>query len=41
MASSYREMEDILMKELRLYHHPIALTWMFTDDEMKERFREF
>ena len=36
MALSYREMEDILMKELRLYHHPIALTWMFSDDEVKE-----
>ena len=36
MALSYREMEDILMKELRLYHHPVAVTWMFTDDEMRD-----
>lgn len=35
MALSYREMEDILMKELRLYHHPIAVTWMFTDAEVR------
>jgi uncharacterized protein (DUF169 family) len=40
MSHSYREMEDILMKELRLYHHPIALTWLFTDadvDNFKSR----
>ena len=36
MALSYREMEDILMKELRLYHHPIAITWLFTEDEARE-----
>jgi uncharacterized protein (DUF169 family) len=34
MALSCREMEDILMQELRLYHHPIAVTWMFTDAEV-------
>ena len=36
MSLSCREMEDILMKELRQCHHPIAVTWMFTDDEMRE-----
>ena len=35
MSLSYREMEDILMKELRLYHHPIAVTWLFTDDDVE------
>ena len=35
MTLSYRDMEDILMKELRLYHHPIALTWLFSDDELR------
>ena len=36
MPLCYREMEDILMRELRLYHHPIAVTWMFSDDDLRE-----
>lgn len=39
MSLSYSEMEAILMKELRLYHHPIALTFLFNDDEVA-RFKE-
>ena len=35
MALPYRDMEDILMKELRLYHHPIAVTWLFTDADVE------
>lgn len=35
----YHAMEDALMRELRLYHHPVAVTWLFTDDEVRE-FRE-
>ena len=35
MALSYREMEDILMKELRLYHHPIAVTFMETEEDVR------
>lgn len=34
MALSYREMEDILMKELRLYHHPIAVTFLRTEEDV-------
>ncbi len=34
MPRSYREMEDILMRELHLYHHPIAVTFLSTEDEM-------
>ncbi|MDR2488267.1 MAG: DUF169 domain-containing protein [Desulfovibrio sp.] len=34
MSQNYREMEDILMQELRLYHHPVAVTWLFTDDDV-------
>ena len=34
MAMTYREMEKILMDELRLYHHPIAVTWLYTDEEV-------
>lgn len=36
MSLSYHEMEKILMDELRLYHHPIAVTWLFTDAEVEE-----
>lgn len=36
MALSYKEMEKILMDELRLYHHPIAVTFLFTDEEVAE-----
>lgn len=32
---NYQEMEKILMTELRLYHHPIAITWLFNDDEVE------
>ena len=36
MTLSYRDMEEILMKELRLYHHPIAVTFLFTDAEVRK-----
>lgn len=36
MSLSYREMEKNLMDELRLYHHPIAVTFLFNDDEIEE-----
>ena len=36
MSLSYQEMEQILMKELRLYHHPIAVTWLFTENEVQD-----
>lgn len=36
MSMTYREMEKVLMDELRLYHHPIAVTWLFTDEEVAE-----
>ena len=39
MALDYSEMEAILMKELRLYHHPIAVTFLFTDEDVA-RFKE-
>lgn len=39
MSLSYREMEAVLMKELRLYHHPIAITYLFTDEDVA-RFTE-
>lgn len=35
MALTYKEMEDILMKELRLYHHPIAVKWLYTDEDVE------
>jgi uncharacterized protein (DUF169 family) len=28
-------MEKILMDELRLYHNPIAVTWLFTDEDVE------
>lgn len=31
---SYPAMEKLLMDELRLYHHPIAVTWLFTDADV-------
>lgn len=39
MALAYSEMEAVLMKELRLYHHPVAITFLFTDEDVA-RFRE-
>ena len=36
MALSYRNMEEILMRELRLYHHPIAVTYLHTDAELED-----
>jgi uncharacterized protein (DUF169 family) len=36
MSLSYSEMEKILMEEFRLYHHPIAVTWLFTDADVEE-----
>ena len=36
MPLSFRELESILMDQLRLYHHPIAVTWLFTDEEVEE-----
>ncbi len=36
MALSYAEMESLLMESFRLYHHPVAVTWLFTDEEVEE-----
>ncbi|MDR0815927.1 MAG: DUF169 domain-containing protein [Desulfovibrio sp.] len=36
MSLSYTEMEKILMCELKLYHNPVAVTWLFTDAEVAE-----
>ena len=38
MGLGFREMETILMEQLRLYHHPVAVTWLFTN-EMVEAFK--
>ncbi len=34
MACSYQEMEQILMDALRLYHHPIAITFLTSDTDV-------
>lgn len=34
MSLSYREIEDVLMQGLRLYHYPIAVTFFPTDEEV-------
>jgi uncharacterized protein (DUF169 family) len=34
MSLSNRAMEKTLMDELRLYHHPVAVTFLFTDEEI-------
>lgn len=39
MALTYQEMEKVLMDELRLYHHPIAVTFLKTDADV-ENFRQ-
>ncbi len=36
MTLSCLDMETILMKELRLYHHPVAVTFLFTDEEVND-----
>ncbi len=40
MALSYLDMETVLMKELRLYHHPVAVTFLFTDKEIADFARQ-
>ncbi|MBQ3059525.1 MAG: DUF169 domain-containing protein [Desulfovibrio sp.] len=39
MALNWREMEETLMTQLRLYHHPVAVTWLFTEEDVA-RFRQ-
>ncbi|MDR3320155.1 MAG: DUF169 domain-containing protein [Desulfovibrio sp.] len=36
MSLGYAEMEKTLMEALRLYHHPVAVTWLFTDKDVDE-----
>lgn len=36
MSISYQKMEATLMEELRLYHHPVAVTFLFSDEEVAE-----
>ena len=36
MALGFSEMERVLMEQLRLYHHPVAITWLFSDEAVKE-----
>ena len=33
---TYREMQEVLMRELRLYHNPIAVHFFDTDEKMEE-----
>ncbi|CAG36051.1 DUF169 domain-containing protein [Desulfotalea psychrophila] len=39
MGLSYKEMQDSLMKELRLYHFPVAVKFFYKENEIK-RFKE-
>ncbi len=32
---TFYEMETILMEHLRLYHHPVAVTWLFNEEELE------
>ena len=36
MPLTYKEMERVLMDELRLYHHPVAVTFLNTDEEVEQ-----
>ena len=36
MNISFKDMETVLMRELRLYHHPIAVRLLPTEDALKE-----
>lgn len=40
MTLGYLDMESILMRELRLYHHPVAVTFLFTEDDVLEFSRQ-
>lgn len=35
MSLSYAEMEKVLMEELRLYHHPVAVTFLETEEQVE------
>ena len=39
MSDKFSVMEDLLMRELKLYHNPMAVTWLYSDDEVA-RFKE-
>ncbi len=34
MAMPYAQMESVLMESLRLYHHPVAVTFLFSDEDV-------
>lgn len=36
MNISFKDMETVLMRELRLYHHPIAVKLLPDEDALKE-----
>lgn len=36
MSLTYETASNVLMNELRLYHNPIAVTFLFNDDEVEE-----
>lgn len=35
MTENYRQMEEFLMRELRLYHHPVAIFWLQSETEVE------
>ena len=39
MSGKYSVLEDLLMRELKLYHNPMAVTWLFSDEDVA-RFKE-
>lgn len=36
---TYKEIQDVLMRELRLYHYPVAVKFFFNEAEL-ERFKQ-
>lgn len=34
MSLTFEEMEEVLMRSLRLYHHPVAVTFLYTEEDV-------
>ena len=36
MSLTFKKMEEVLMRKFRLYHHPVAVTFLFTEEDVAE-----
>lgn len=36
MFENYKQIEELFMRQLKLYHNPVAVTWLFSDEEVQK-----